>query len=240
MAINMAAPPQRPSRPYSPIRAAQRSAAVPWSHAAAAAACTGGRPCPSSETRMPASTSPLPPVARPGLPQRFSQRSSAPQMAVRCPLSSTVAPVFSASAAAAPMRSSPGSLPIRRRYSPSCGVSTTGQAAPRSTSICPSSTFMPSASTTTGQDALASTACTAANVPALLPKPQPIRQASQPESRAWISGTAVSANMPPCARSGNTIGFPATIGYTGSGTPTKISPAPDRAAPMAASAGAPV
>ena len=41
---------------------------------------------------MPASTSPLPPVARPGLPQRFSQRSSAPQMAVRCPLSSTVAP----------------------------------------------------------------------------------------------------------------------------------------------------
>ena len=102
---------------------------------------------------------------------------------------------------------------------------------------------MPSASTTTGQDALASTACTAANVPALLPKPQPIRQASQPESRARISGTALSASMPPCAGSGNTIGsssFPATMGYTGSGTPTKISPAPDRAAAMAASAGAPV
>ena len=125
----------------------------------------------------------------------------------------------------------------------SSGVSTTGQAAPRSTSICPSSTFMPSASTTTGQDALASTACTAANVPALLPRPQPMRQASQPESRARISGTALSASMPSCAGSGNTIGsssFPATMGYTGSGTPTKISPAPDRAAPMAASAGAPV
>ena len=91
----------------------------------------------------------------------------------------------------------------------------TGQAAPRSTSICPCSTFMPSASTTTGHFAFASTARTTASVPSLRPRPQPIRQASQPARRARISGIAASQSIPSFAGRGNTTGsssFAATMG----------------------------
>ncbi len=99
---------------------------------------------------------------------------------------------------------------------------------------------MPSASTTTGQAALASTACTVANVPAL-PAQAAANQAGiaagKPRQNFRNGALCQHAALrekrgTPSARAAS----PATIGYTGSGTPTKIKPAPDRAAPMAASA----
>ena len=51
-----------------PISAAQMSPAAPCNHAPHAAASSGCNPCPKRLTMIPASTSPLPPTAIPGLP----------------------------------------------------------------------------------------------------------------------------------------------------------------------------
>ena len=58
----------------------------PWSQAPAAAANRGGTPCPSSAVRMPASTSPLPPVAMPALPVRLTNTRLPSVTMVSCPL----------------------------------------------------------------------------------------------------------------------------------------------------------
>ena len=81
------------SIPYWPRRRAVRSAAAPWSQTAQAAASGAGRPQAARPAVMPASTSPLPPRARPALPVVFShRRPSGAATMVRCPFSTRVQP----------------------------------------------------------------------------------------------------------------------------------------------------
>ena len=83
----------------------------------------------SSEPMTPASTSPVPPVAIPGLPVGFRPRLARPARRRACaaPFSTTIAPVSRASAWAASSRSRAAgrrsSRPSRRAISPGCGVS---------------------------------------------------------------------------------------------------------------------
>ena len=89
------------------VRRAARSAARPRAWAPSAAAISGASPCASAVPTSPLSTSPLPPVARPGLPAAtVSGARPSRAMTVGTPLSSTVAPDRSAAWTAAAQGSS--------------------------------------------------------------------------------------------------------------------------------------
>ncbi len=84
------------------------AAASPCSQAAAAAARNGSSPCARSPAIMPASTSPLPPVASSGgALALIAARPSGAAITVSAPLSSTTAPVRAAAARARASLSSP-------------------------------------------------------------------------------------------------------------------------------------
>ena len=65
---------------------------------------------------------------------------------------------------------------------------------------------MPSASSTTGHFACASTACTAIRVPEEIPKPQPIKTASMAGSRFKICDIAASLRVPSLSGNGKITG----------------------------------
>src|SRR5579875_2851058 len=99
-------------------------AASPWAWAARAAASNAGSP-----RARKAATTPVEPFNR------------------------NTAPVSLAAARTSAMRSSPGARPVRRRYSPSCGVTTIGAFRPAATERSaskPPSALRASASTTAG------------------------------------------------------------------------------------------
>ena len=100
---------------------------------------------------MPVSTSPVPPVAMPGLPVELMTCRTASAITVPWPLSKTTSDAWAASAVAAPIRSLGGpDSPVNRANSPGCGVSTRGPAWSASDSRRVASAFKPSASTTIG------------------------------------------------------------------------------------------
>lgn len=118
-------------------------------------------------------------------------------MTVRLPLSRRTACVRSARRIASCVRSAALGSPPSRRNSPSCGVSTTGQAHPRNTSICGAAAFMPSASRTSGTRQMERTACTSRVSSSERPRPGPSSTASISGSRAVIAGQRGHAE-PPC------------------------------------------
>ena len=88
------------------VRAAQRSAAAPCSHTAQAAASKGANPWASRAASIPASTSPLPPRARPGFPVGLCSISRpGAAISVPEPFSTATQPYRSASSCAAAGRS---------------------------------------------------------------------------------------------------------------------------------------
>ena len=90
-----------------------------------------------------------------------------------------------------------------RTNSPSWGVSTV--CSPRrlsKTSICPSSAFMPSASSTTGRWISPSRWRTTAATPFPRPRPGPIRQTPQPASRVIAASPPPGRAAPPCPQAG--------------------------------------
>ena len=78
-------------------------------------------------------------------------------------------------------------VPVSRANSPSWGVSTVRALRPSSISICPARAFMPSASSTTGISKSSSSARTSFSVLGALPRPGPMRAASQERAFSRIS-----------------------------------------------------
>ena len=181
-------------------RRAQRSAAAPCSHTAQQAASCGVSPCARSAASIPASTSPLPPRASPGLPVALRNRApSGVAMRVPAPFRTTVQPYFSARCTAALSRSActcAVDRPSSRAASPGWGVSTAkGGTLPRT---CPAaSAFSASASSTMPCQSPFSSSLTTAPAPS--PSPGPASStgclsASQSRSAAaslgWIQPSA--------------------------------------------------
>ena len=87
-------------------RWAHTSPARPWRYTASTAVSKAGTPWAKKAPAIPASTSPLPPLAMPGLPVGFTaQRPSGAATTVAAPFSATTAPVSLAFCRAAPNRS---------------------------------------------------------------------------------------------------------------------------------------
>src|SRR5690606_30823671 len=164
------------SIPRSPPSAAARSPATACSSAPVAAASKASRPCARSAAVILVSTSPLPPLARPGLPAATTC-GSAPGAAttVPAPLSTTTQPKRSHSRRAAAYRSactSAVATPSRRAASPGCGVR---MASPASGCTGPplASRLSASASSTSGLPAASATP-NSAEPQADCPSPGPI------------------------------------------------------------------
>ena len=223
--------------PYSPLSAAARSPARPWSHTAHTAARPGSSPWPMRARIIPPSTSPEPPLAMPELPVGLTKhRPSGQAVMVRWPLSTSTQRCSAANLRAAPSRSPPDRSPPSRANSPSWGVSTVAPAGRASRiSICSARAFMPSASTTNGPFSSSSRDRASRSVCRSRPRPGPMRTASHPWAKAMFSRYS-----PRMGRAMASSHLAARMGHTCSGVRMLTSPAPVRRAPRAASTGAPV
>lgn len=192
------------SIPYCPSRRAHASPAAPCSQQPQAAAASGSRCCPSRDTIMPASTSPLPPTAMPGLPVGFMYSRSPSVMQLRWPLSTMMQPRSVAAVLASVIGSLVRGIPSRAN-SPAWGVRMVVPALPRSKSICRAARVMPSASSTSGQGTFCIAQQTISSVSSLSPRPQPSRTASIRGRRASISRMASRQSMPPRSGRGWTM-----------------------------------
>ena len=189
---------------YSPMRAAHTSPARPCSQTAVCTASRAGI-WHSSAPSMPASTSPLPPLAIPGLPARSTAVSpSGNAQTVSGPLRTTVQPCAAAKADAASALPA-ASAPASRANSPSCGVRTMGARARLSTATSCATAKSASASSTSGVSERKTTACTSAVSAAFRPKPGPSTHTSLLRSRSSSSGSASAASLPSADGSGNGI-----------------------------------
>src|SRR5438034_96315 len=156
----------------------------------------------------PDNTSPVPPVAMPGLPVGFTAaRPSARATIVRWPFKSTTAPVSIANArAVSSLRrcTSEALDDTSRAISPGWGVTTVG-AERRSASLAPFSradgarAFKPSASTSSGVGHRRTSSRTNDRVPASWPRPGPRTTASRSLARARARVTAASSRAPPAS-----------------------------------------
>ena len=154
---------------------------------------------------MPANTSPLPPLAMPGLPTRSTAASpSGNAQTVSGPLRTTVQPCRTAksdAASALPVLSGPA----RRANSPSCGVSTMGARARSSTAASCATAKSASASSTSGGPDCITTACPSAVSVSFRPRPGPSTHTSLFSSRSSSTGRASRASFPSADGSGNGI-----------------------------------
>ena len=116
--------------PACPWRSAATPDAMPQAAAAAAAATSASIPLARNAATTPVSTSPLPAVARPGLPRSTTTGlRPGPATSVSAPLRSTTVPVSSAPACTASSRLASTHAerrPSSRPSSPAWGVSTVG------------------------------------------------------------------------------------------------------------------
>ena len=235
---------------YSVSASAARSPARPWIHTAPAAAITGPAPWASNEAMSPVSTSPLPPLARPELPVVFTSTfPSGPAGTVRWPFRTKKQPCSRAKARAAPT-GSPAGFPPMRANSPPWGVRMVTR--PRrlsKLSICPSSAFMPSASSTTGFSVLSRISRTRTAVSRSRPRPGPMARTSQrlivsmteEKARQSLALRPRSSSPPPARGKGMAVThLDASTCQMLSGTPRYTSPQPDRTAAEAVRYGAPV
>ena len=231
------------------VRAAQRSAAAPCSHTAQAAASKGANPWASRAASIPASTSPLPPRARPEFPVGLCSISRpGAAISVPEPFSTATQPYRSASSCAAAGRSVwiCATLHLSRRAaSPGCGVSTVlvGKSG-----NCPSSpaasAFRASASSTAAFH-LASAVRRAFKIRAALgPSPGPASRTAGFSVKRWRTAAASAARIPPSAsvrqgRAQHSGVRVSTNWITGSTLARYTSPAPVRSAPSTQRAAAP-
>ena len=146
--------------------------------APADAASKGSSPCASNAVIIPVRTSPLPPLASPGLPEAlYLSLPSGCAATETAPLSRTMHPnafaVFSANPAGSRSTSSID-FPVRRAISPGCGVSTCRRESSFFNSL--SRLFSPSASITAGfpHESTARSFCL---IDASPPDPQPMPKA---------------------------------------------------------------
>src|SRR5215831_953836 len=116
--------------PRRPQRRAAASPASPCASTPTLAASSGDRPWARKAPTIPESTSPVPPVAMPGLPVGFTRTCPFGSATTeRAPLSTTTARWVRAKAVAVAIRcvwTSATVLPARRAISPGWGVRTTG------------------------------------------------------------------------------------------------------------------
>src|SRR5918998_1475452 len=142
--------------PCGPPPSAAMAAANSWACTAAAAAVAGCSPAASNAPSTPVRTSPEPAVAGQDERARFTSTwPSGAAMMVVFPLSTSTASNRRAASRAAPTRSGPGALPVRRSNSRSCGVRTSGVSGSRLSvsSGGRASRVIASASATTGTPA---------------------------------------------------------------------------------------
>ena len=176
-----------------------RAPARPCTWAERAAASSGATPRATSAPMTPLSTSPVPAVARAGVPDRPSRtRPNRSATAVVAPFSSATVPLADANRRAAAMRSGPGRSPVSCPYSPSWGVRTTTERACRESSppTLPSAN-RPSASTRTGTGDSATSRRTSAAVSGARPMPGPTTTDGAPRRPA--SRASVGPPLPPAA-----------------------------------------
>ena len=157
------------SSPASPIRSRTCSPAMPCSQTARHAASNGSTPWASSEPRMPASTSPVPPVAMAGFWNgAISSRPSGAAITVCAPFSTTTQ--FQRAAAAPRPLGTLGVVvadrtPSRRWNSTGCGVTTSGRRSSVHHASVSASELSASASSTAGTPSAAARRRTRLRVP---------------------------------------------------------------------------
>jgi hypothetical protein len=124
-ASSISSPAVRPAGPMP--RATSASAAAPCRWTAATSAFAASIPCAASAPAMPVSTSPMPALAMPGLPDALThQRPSGDAITVPLPFSATHALNRAATRFAAAIRSDCTSATVASRsraHSAGCGVS---------------------------------------------------------------------------------------------------------------------
>src|SRR5579875_1281020 len=173
-------------------------AASPWAWAARAAASNAGSPRARKAAITPVRTSPVPAVARRGEPDaETSTLPSGEATTVVEPFNRNTAPVSLAAARTSAMRSSPGARPVRRRYSPSCGVTTIGAFRPAATERSasrPPSALRASASTTAGRSVAASSCPTGVSAPVEPPGPLARSPSPGPTARAFTRRASSDAS----------------------------------------------
>ena len=184
---------------------------------------------------IPDRTSPLPAVARAGLPALLSTTSATSSgeapgraTAVSEPFNRTMVPVASARRRAAARRSSPGAAPAMRAYSPSWGVRMLGplrlSSKVRAAATSPSAVNA-SASITSGTATAAMTARISSATAAPVPRPGPITTALH---------FAVASRKAPAHPSAGRCMRTASVGQAALGSPgdpSRSMPAPAAMAP---------